>query len=468
MSSKDRIYCLTLSPNTSAKELERLAECALRLTPKVALRRTPSAFALFLDAPRSQNEQGVLKIPVSFSARTQVLAQKKLALTTGDGAWGVSASHAFCAALTGTSKSEELSLRHLGEFVDPFGLKQGDPDWSRALNRLIDRMKSLGVTKLGEFLALPASTLTSRFGADGVLIRQIAENPEHLLWPRFEPASEIEETQDLHDWGILDTLEPLLFILKPLFERLFLKLHARSLRLAEVKLTLSLPQGETREIALAFSMPQTSWTGVLPVVRDRLDFEWRHHPLDAEIRSLQLKVLHTTPGGGAQRDFFTKKEEHAEAWRSLFLRLVSRLGKGSAFVAKADARHLPESAWSASEPDEPPEWGENSEIETSASVLTVTNRMSVRTRRPTRLLRQPTPLLRHRDAQNDFLIDPKHRRRWRVFQWDEPEPLSGEWWKAASLTGFNRVYYRVETFEGEELWIYRQASHELFLHGYFD
>ncbi len=118
---------------------------------------------------------------------------------------------------------------------------------------------SWGVHTLGDLTALPRDELIRRFGQVGLTLWQRATGgevrPLHPAVPpqRFAAAMEFEDP--------LETLEPLLFILRRLLDRLTLDLHAARLVAAELELTLRLAD-ETRHTR-AFRLPEPTADGEL-------------------------------------------------------------------------------------------------------------------------------------------------------------------------------------------------------------
>jgi len=118
---------------------------------------------------------------------------------------------------------------------------------------------SWGVRTLGDLTALPRDELIRRFGHAGLALWQRATGgevrPLHPAVPpqRFAAALEFEDA--------LETLEPLLFILRRLLDRLTLELHAAQLVAAELELTLQL--ADDARHTRAFRLPEPTADGEL-------------------------------------------------------------------------------------------------------------------------------------------------------------------------------------------------------------
>jgi protein ImuB len=70
--------------------------------------------------------------------------------------------------------------------------------------------------------------------------------------------------------------------------------------------------------------------------------------------------------------------------------------------------------------------------------------------------------------QNGVRVFASDREKFEVSTMHGPERLVGEWWDEKP---HQRDYFRVETKNGQHLWVFRNGSgvmSEFYLHGYFD
>jgi protein ImuB len=107
-----------------------------------------------------------------------------------------------------------------------------------------------GIRTLGELTALPKEELVRRFGSAGLALWQRANGGEPRPLHLFAPAQQFSATMELeHE---IETLEPLLFVVRRFLERLSLELRAAQLVAAEIALTLRLEDASrhTREFRL--------------------------------------------------------------------------------------------------------------------------------------------------------------------------------------------------------------------------
>ena len=333
---------------------------------------------------------------------------------------------------------------------------------------IIEKVQLLGIRTLPEFLQLPSDSLASRLGREAVLLQQRIRGIAPIVWPGFHPVPIISEKTTLEDvttqTGSGD-LEALLFVLKGVVDRAFARLHGRGERASKIQITLDLDSWSTiqiprRQWLIDLPMPQGSVVGLIPILRDRLNFDFQKEPLQTPAISLQFEVLESVPGKAAQRDFFTKEEEDAEAWNALVARLCQKLSIENVFVAVPIQRYLPEQSYSRV-------------LDPKISIQSekITHLIPPR---PARVLKKPESV----HLQDQTLIHFQSGKSWKTLQWDGPERLSGDWWKQ----GFRRDYFRIHTEGGEQLWVFSQeemrrtqgntalaqSAPSLFLHGFFD
>ncbi|MEW6055458.1 MAG: hypothetical protein AB1540_02505 [Bdellovibrionota bacterium] len=437
----ERIVCAFLRESSS---IEPFAESCFRFTPQIAVRDNE---AIFLEIGRSLGlfEEKTLLV------RLSVLAQRFGYLPH----LGVAedAPTAFALAKFGCKKRSQLPLEALFAYASPFA--HDEIIHVKAIH-MMQALRSLGVKDLQGFLKIPVSALASRFGAEGVelgmRVSQSFAGKLSLSWPKFRPAEKIFEEIELNEfsvWPACADLEPLLFVLRGLLDRIVARLRGRGLRAASLGVNFEFEKNESerrRDWKIEFALPQGSVSSMIPILRDKLSFDAGKRPFPALVNKINLEVLETAPGHGAQKNLFSAEEEEKEAWNALIARLAQKLGKEGAFLAQPVDRHLPEKAWSR--------------------VLEIKEKLMPKEEypmRPARVLKKPV-LLR---KEGESLVGVK--QSWHVKEWIGPERLSIEWWRDPDFRGFNRDYYRVLTDSGQQLWVFSTpGKKELFLHGYFD
>lgn len=474
-----RVGCVFFLSRVPGTRLARFAEACLRWTPQIAT----TGQAVFLEVGGCRGLYG----EESLRARLEALGRKFQLRFRLE--FGPDPATALACARDGRGEcpAGRLPVEAICDYVDPFGLNPeglGHPAREMAV-----RLRKLGILSVRDFLALPAETLGSRFGKAGVLVHQRIAEADRIPWPRFSARERILERTEPGfvegGWESFQELEPLLFALRPMIERAMARLKGRGERASLIRLRLGLEKGWVagsvageggREWLIRLALPQGSSLGVLRILREKLDSELQGIPLAAPVTELELEIVETVPGRGAQRDFFHAREEEIEAWSSLVARMAGKLGGDKVFIARIVERYPPEKGWvralAAPEGEGKGGEGKGGEREESASSAVARDLPP----RPLRLLPHPEALLRSDAPGGDrdgalFVLSParpapgRRREAWRVLEVKGPEILSGEWW----FREFQRSYYEVGTHTGERLWVFRSPGSEaFFLHGYFD
>lgn len=398
--------------------LPALAEACLAFSPQVALGEE-AVFAEIGASHRVISPDEVLDRLARLLKESGI--QAKVA-TAGD------LPSALAFARYGTGRREGLPVEALADYFSPFRPAVFSP---------APLFRKLGVETLEDFLRVPRAEIPSRFGREGWEAYERYLRAEEIAWPRFVPEEKVCERADFDFASRIESLEPLLFLLRHILHRIFLRLNARREKIVDFDIFLHLNRfssDRARVSEVRLPLPQSDQKALLQLLQERLGKELQLRPLEEALEGVSVRVLATAPAHDNQRNFFSKVEEEREALSSLMARLKER---ASVFSAAPAPRLLPEASWKRTVL---PEKGELVECPP----------------RPLRLLPSPLPLRR----QGEILSSAG--RRWAILGFHGPERLKGEWW----LGGFEREYYRVDT-ETESLWVFR-ASGRLFLHGVFD
>jgi protein ImuB len=436
----------------SEAELEALAEACFRFSPQIAVRARE---AIFIEIRKS----GSLFSETALNARLKSLAQRmgfsQTRITLADDAASALAEARF--------QTRSFPLEAMHDYLSPF---QKDLDGEKRVSVLIEKLRLLGILSLHEFSQVPSEILASRLGREAIHLHERIRGLSPVAWSGFNPLPMISEKtslEDLETQNGSEGLEILTFTLKGLMDRAFARLRGRGERASVVQVTLELEQWSTIQIhkrvwQIDLPIPQGSVHGMIPIIKDRLDFDLQREPLGSPAISIQFEILESTPGKAAQTDLFNKREEDAEAWNALVARLCVKLGVEHVFVALPIERYLPEKAYA--------------KVLDSKKISS--NVMPLIPPRPARVLKKPEPVR----LTGDLLVHFQSGRKWKTIRWEGPERLAGEWWKR----GFHRDYFRIFTESGEQLWIFSEPAKiplqvgnhalasepELYLHGYFD
>ena len=232
------------------------------------------------------------------------------------------------------------------------------------------------------------------------------------------------------------------------------RLRARGLKMSALSLTLTPDLGSPQTWAFSLPVPQASTDAIFPLIRDRIDFEIQKKPFESAVSSLFLVIEEATPGGGLQRDFFSKKEELNEAWDSFLGRITQRLGEDAVYRARLKSSHRPEAAWEKM-------------LRPSADIRESHAQKSDFPARPVHLFHPPLRLRTLTDGEGSSWLYPEQGRNthgWKVRKKVGPERITGEWWKSDDFLA--RDYFRIET-QAETLWVFMTADQRVYLHGLF-
>jgi protein ImuB len=181
-------------------------------------------------------------------------------------------------------KRAVLCVTDTAAFLAPLPLSAADP--SRELSEVLT---SWGVHTLGQLTALPRDEIVRRFGAEGLALWQRATGGSpRPLRPVVPPQTFVAH---LEFEQAIESLEPLLFILRRFLERLVLELQAAHSVAAELELTLRL-EDDTRH-ALCLRLPE-------PTLEIEILFRALHTHLEAlrtatGILAVQLRLTPTRP-----------------------------------------------------------------------------------------------------------------------------------------------------------------------------
>jgi len=282
-----------------------------------------------------------------------------------------------------------------------------------------------------------------------------------------------EESWDLEgtEVGVLSSVEPVLFAVKRLADRVATRLAGRGLGAGKLRLTLLLdPRGEER-LDVPLARPSADAALWLVPLRERVSAL----RLPAPVRGLKLAVVEAAEIP-AEQLAVGDRPEVVRALEVVLSRLAARLGEGALFSAESADRYLPEAAYRPAPFDAgslggaPRQAARNGAARDGAAARGPGPRAggdadgeppSVR---PTRLLQSPRPVVAEGEGGRLTVLRVDGRAH-TVVDLAGPERLAGEWWSHP----FDRDYYRVRLAEMGDLWVYRDGRDgRLYLHGFFD
>lgn len=452
------LEALPLDRAADRAALRALAEAVLSLAPAVEVGHD----ALLLDASAAgaaapaatplQGEARLAGLAIELAGRLGYAARAAVA----DGKWP-----ALALARCGT---EQVCVVPPGEAARALGpLPLAALELSDAV---LTRLAAVGVRSVGALAALPPETLVHRFGLPGAAAARLARGEDGRPLAPYLPETLPEESWDCG--AAVESVEPLLFGLRRLAERVAARLAGRGLGAVKLRLRLALdPRGEER-LFLPLARASCSASGWLLLLRERLG-DLR---LGAPVTGLALAAVEVARAP-AEQLAIGDRPEVARALETVLSRLAARLGEAALFAAEPADRHRPEAAYRPVPFRAPGRNGAapaNGAAHPRTSTSTATStQTSTPTRgsdgiRPTRLFSPPRPVVA--EGEGGRLTSLRvEGRAFAVVALAGPERLAGEWWSER----FDRDYYRVRLQGLGDAWVYRDGQDgRLYLHGLFD
>ena len=176
-----------------------------------------------------------------------------------------------------------------------------------------------GVHRLGELARLPMAEVTTRLGVAGAaLLRAARGEDEQPLFPHA-PGGDIEERLDLEH--PLDTIEPLLFVLRGLLERATARLELTGIGATRLGWTLTLEDRSRDVRTVPLLAPTRDVKTMLTLVRTHLEA----HPPRAAISALAV-ALTPAPIRPVQLGLFTPPGPAPERLATTLARLAVLCG----------------------------------------------------------------------------------------------------------------------------------------------
>lgn len=202
---------------------------------------------------------------------------------------------------------------------------------------LFYKLELWGLYTVGEFAALPRPQVATRLGHAGLALHRLACGESDELLQKTPPPLEVREELELLD--AIDNLEPLLFVLRGLLDRLLVRLRARGQACGDLLLRLGLaPRGEdTRRIKVA--APTQKVAPLLALVQVALESQ----PPTATVDRLTIVATPLAPRP-TQLDLFAPAGPAPEHLAATLARLEALCGKGRVGQPVVPNSHAPGAA----------------------------------------------------------------------------------------------------------------------------
>ncbi|HKK27655.1 MAG TPA: hypothetical protein VKB18_06205 [Gemmatimonadota bacterium] len=335
-----------------------------------------------------------------------------------------------------------------------------------------ETLRTAGFRTVRDLAARERVELEARFGLEGIRAHRRALAEEEGLFRPPPPGEPPEASVELGD-GVRE-VEPLLFVLGPLLDRLCGEVGGAGWHIRRLVLRLGLEEGGRREIAVRPARPTLRRDLLHELCRAGLERSAASGAggegrLPAPVTALSLRADERAVPEVRQEDLFASRSRDPAAASAAISRIRARLGEDAVVAPAPRPHHRPErrSRWRAiggpgggaagaegrgADGAAPPPDGA-SQDEPPPGIL--------------RLLPAPRPVEVRCEAGRPAAVHDGEGLH-ELAAAEGPERLSGDWWDDP----YRREYYRVCTARGELLWIFREpragGAWRWWLHGWWD
>ncbi len=370
--------------------------------------------------------------------------------------------HSLILARYGSLHPQVLPLSCLLDYLDP--LTQETPERRKECETMIDALRSLGISRVAQFLKLPVRELAPRFGVMSLQVRERLLGGWEVLAPLWLPEPPVKERSEGGEGFFSHSVASLMVSFQPLLESLVRRLAKKMHRLTRLKIHLKLDDFATkrpsREWVLDFMFPQAEIAPLLRIMQEKLQKELERMPLPAPVLAIELEVLQSivcpptqvtlagtsvTGGSGGMRGSFTAANLAAQedSLHSFLNEVAQSLGQEQVFRAVIHEEAVAERAWSRA-------------FKLQKSLPDLTDYIPLR---PTQVLRRPEKIALE---QNQVVI---RQRRYQILRWSEVEEIATHWMDPGSAVV--RSYYQLDLHQQSRVWIFKNPQGETYLHGYY-
>ncbi|MBT5902523.1 MAG: hypothetical protein HOH58_10490 [Opitutaceae bacterium] len=239
-------------------------------------------------------------------------------------------------------KSQILAITDAHEFLSPLPLQAADPEPDH-----IDILRLWGITTLGQLTALSKADVAQRLGPGGLALwERAAGQSTRPIQPLPPPQSFAAEMELEH---LIESIEPLMFLLRRFIDRLCLDLQSVALAAAEIDLCLRLDDDKTHQRSIRLPEPTASADLLFRTLQSHLETV----STDSAIVAVRLDLFPTRPLHRQQGLFDTGlRDPHGFA--ETLARAAALLGSDQIGTPQLADTHRPDSATLA-----PPTTAEN-------------------------------------------------------------------------------------------------------------
>ncbi len=201
---------------------------------------------------------------------------------------------------------------------------------------LLDILKNWGVRTLGALTRLPREEIGQRLGLEALSLWDRAAGRSTKMLQLVQPSEVFEESIDFEQR--LETLEPLLFILRRFLERLTLRIESIYLLIAELRLMLTLEDGEKIIRTLMIPAPTRDVETLYGIAVQYLETLQTTAP----VTGFYLEVMPSRPAGH-QFDLFQGGLKDPNRFFQTLARLAALVGNEKVGIPQRIDTHRPDS-----------------------------------------------------------------------------------------------------------------------------
>lgn len=290
---------------------------------------------------------------------------------------------------------------------------------------LVRFLRKIGVHFCSDFLNLPTTSITHRFGAIGHhLLETLNGNSEPVLelFTAKEPLTFSIDTEDIF------SSEALLHEIQNYLPVLEARLEGRRSLIQKLKLTFTFAHQQKQDRILSFSSFTRDPKTILIILRELLN----HINWPAPLHRLTLEVVEEATAYPRQLNWIDCSEEKKEDLAAFIRRMRTHYGETQVGFPIILSNHLPERSWKL-------------DLQSSAAHSQV---VYPEKNRPLFIYFKPTPFFPNSN--------------WHL---TELERLTLFWWDESTC----RHYFQAENKTGEKLWVFWEPqTKKWFCHGSFN
>ncbi len=207
---------------------------------------------------------------------------------------------------------------------------------SAEVKRIMSILHKLGVHTVGEFAALDKIDISARLGPEAVRLWERANGKSMRLLKLIEPPESFSETFEFeHD---VETVEPLLFMLRRFLQQIATRLNAIYLVAEELTLCLTFDNRQQYERSFKIPQPTNDVDLLFRMLHTHLENFTSEHPITA----ISLDARPTKPASQQFGLFETALRNPAQLSETL-ARLIALLGSERVGTPVVEETHRPDS-----------------------------------------------------------------------------------------------------------------------------